>query len=112
MSEPGSEGSHLLPSELPPGTLIVTVPKIITVRADAGTRESSLGTVLHIRMWAENWERLTWREIWEAFARLYPGKWAVQVFPPADQLVDGKAVYHLFVCETPPQGLGLKAPGT
>lgn len=100
-----------LPAELPPGTLIVTVPKVITVRADSETRESTLGTVRHIRMWAANHERLTWREIWEAFARLYPGKWAVQVFPPADQLVDGKAVYHLFVCETAPEGLNVKTMG-
>jgi hypothetical protein len=46
--------------------------------------------------------------VWERFAAAYPGQWAVQMFPPADQLVDGKAVYHLFVCDEPPAGLNIR----
>ena len=86
----------------------IAVPTIIQIKEDAETRETALGTVKHIRMWAADWKPLTWREQWEAFARAYPGKWAVQAFPPADQLVDGKAVYHMFVCETPPSGLNIR----
>jgi hypothetical protein len=33
----------------------------------------------------------------------------VQCFPPADQLVDGKSVYHLFVCDVQPEGLNIRA---
>jgi len=46
--------------------------------------------------------------VWEAFAEKYPGHWAVQCFPPAGELVDGKNVYHLWVCDTPPEGLNIK----
>ena len=94
--------------ELPPDVQIVTVPKLIRVREDQEQRETSLGPARRIRIWADGHETMTWREVWEAFARLYPGKWAVQVFPPADRLVDGKAVYHLFVLEQEPQGLDIK----
>jgi len=51
---------------------------------------------------------MLWREVWDAFAERYPGRWAVQCFPPADQLVDGKAVYHLFVCDESPVGLNIR----
>ena len=74
---------------------------------ERGYRESCLGPVLQIKVFALDYRPLFWTEVWEAFARLYPGKWAVQVFPPVDQLVDGKAVYHLFVCEKAPEGLNI-----
>jgi len=45
--------------------------------------------------------------VWEAFAAAYPGRWAVEVFPPAERLVDGKHVYHLFVLSDRPEGLDL-----
>lgn len=67
-----------------------------------------LGEVLQIKVFEPGYRALGWREVWEAFAAAYPGRWAVQVFPPADQLIDGKAVYHLFVCDTPPAGLNLR----
>lgn len=75
---------------------------------ERGYRESSLGRVLQIKVFTKDYRPLGWREVWEKFAKSYPGRWAVQCFPPADKLVDGKAVYHLFVCDTPPTGLDIK----
>lgn len=71
-------------------------------------RESSLGPVTWVKIHAPGYRPLSWREVWEKFAECYPGKWAVQAFPPADQLVDGKAMYHLFVCDKAPEGLNIR----
>lgn len=75
---------------------------------ERGRRDSCLGPVLQLKVYATGYPPLSWREVWEAFAAAYPGKWAVQCFPPADRLVDGKAVYHLFVCAAPPWGLDIR----
>ena len=48
------------------------------------------------------------REVWDAFTKAYPEKWAVQCFPPESELVDSKAVYHLWVLEEEPEGLNLR----
>ena len=77
---------------------------IVTER---GFRESCLGRVLQLKIFAAEYRPLGWREVWGAFTERYPGKWAVQCFPPADELVDGKSVYHLFVCEKQPDGLNI-----
>ncbi len=74
---------------------------------ERGFRESCLGRVLQLKIHAPAYRPLSWREVWEAFAARYPGRWAVQVFPPAGSLVDGKAVYHLWVLDHEPQGLNL-----
>lgn len=73
-----------------------------------GMIDSCLGRVEQLKIYAENYRRLGWEEVWQAFAESYPGRWAVQVFPPASSLVNGKCVYHLFVCEGEPRGLNLR----
>lgn len=78
------------------------------ILTERGFRDSALGRVRQIKIFAPGYRPLSWREVWERFAAAYPGQWAVQVFPPADQLVDGKAVYHLFVCDEPPAGLNIR----
>jgi hypothetical protein len=75
---------------------------------ERGRRDSCLGPVLQLKIHAPDYTPLSWTEVWEAFSAAYPGKWAVQCFPPADQLVDGKAVYHLWVCDVPPWGLNIR----
>jgi len=75
---------------------------------EMGTRDTPLGEVLYIKMHAEGFPKLSWSECWEAFSQAYPGKWAVQMFPPADQLVDGKCMYHLFVLDGEPEGLNIR----
>jgi hypothetical protein len=77
------------------------------VITERGERDSCLGRVLQLKIHAPAYRPLSWREVWDAFAARYPGRWAVEVFPPADQLVDGKAVYHLFVLDKEPAGLNL-----
>lgn len=74
------------------------------------TRQSDLGPVLYVKLHADGYRPLSWREVWEAFAARYPGRWAVECFPPADQLVDGKAVYHLWVMGegASPRGLNIR----
>lgn len=78
---------------------------------ERGHRESCLGRVLQLKVFAPDYRPLSWREVWEAFAAAYPGKWAVQCFPPAAALVDSKAVYHLFVLDGEPTGLNLREKG-
>lgn len=76
---------------------------------ERGYRDSCLGQVLQLKVYTSDYRPLGWRELWEAFSQQYPGQWAVQVFPPADQLVDSKAVYHLFICPSCPEGLNLRS---
>ena len=75
---------------------------------ERGHRDSCLGSVLQLKVFAPGYAPLSWREVWEAFAAAYPGRWAVQCFPPASELVDGKNCYHLWVCEREPWGLSIK----
>jgi hypothetical protein len=76
---------------------------------ERGFRDSCLGRVLQLKIHAPGYRPLSWREVWEAFVARYPGRWAVQCFPPAGALVDGKAVYHLWVCDVPPAGLDIRS---
>lgn len=79
------------------------------VITERGYRETTaLGRVLQLKIFAPGYPLLTWRQVWEAFAEQYPDRWAVQVFPPASEMVDGKNVYHLFVCEQAPIGLNIR----
>ena len=71
-------------------------------------RDSCLGSVLQIKVFTSGYRPLSWSEVWEAFSEAYPGRWAVQCFPPREELVDGKPVYHLFVCDDPPRGLNVR----
>lgn len=82
------------------------MPEIVIT--ERGTKPSRFGPVLQLKVFAEGYPVLTWREVWEAFADRYPGRWAVQVFPPRERLLDGKAVYHLFVLDGEPTGLDLR----
>ena len=76
--------------------------------AERGTRSSCLGVILQLKIFTRDYRPLGWREVWEAFTTAYPNKWAVQFFPPANELVDGKSVYHLFVMDGEPSGLNLR----
>ena len=82
----------------------------VTITERGYREETCIGRVLQIKVFTPDYKPLSWREAWEKFAATYPGRWAVQCFPPADQLVDGKAVYHLWVLEpgNVPQGLNIR----
>jgi hypothetical protein len=75
---------------------------------ERGMRDSCLGAVLQLKICTRDYQQLSWREIWEAFTAAYPGRWAVQVFPPRERLLDAKHVYHLFVLPEEPRGLDLR----
>jgi len=79
----------------------------ITIK-ERGRRDSALGRVLQLKIFAEDYRPLGWREIWDAYSAAYPGRWAVQVFPPRERLIDEKHVYHLFVLPGEPAGLDLR----
>ena len=70
-------------------------------------RTTGLGLALYIRIYTNDYRQLTWDEIWDVFSDAYPGQWAVQVFPPAERLVNEQNIYHLFVLDEPPQGLDI-----
>lgn len=71
--------------------------------------EARWGFALYIRIYTPCYRQLSWTEVWETFSDRYPGRWAVQVFPPADQLVDEENIYHLFVFDSLPATLNIKA---
>lgn len=77
------------------------------VITERGVRDSALGPVLQIKVFRPGYPVMTWREVWEAFAARYPDRWAVQMFPPREALIDSKAVYHLLVLDHCPDGLDL-----
>lgn len=81
------------------------MPTVITER---GTKDSCLGTVLQLKIHDDAFVPLGWEDVWRAFVAEYPGRWAVQVFPPESALVNGKNVYHLWVMEHEPAGLNLR----
>lgn len=71
-------------------------------------RHTDLGPALYIRIYTNDYRQLTWPEVWAKFSDSYPGQWAVEAYPPADQLVDDTNIYHLFVLDEPPRGLNIK----
>lgn len=72
-----------------------------------GQRWTALGMAVYLRVYTTDYRPLLWREIHDAFQAIYPGAWAVQVFPPDDCLVDEENIYHLFMFSGPFQFTGL-----
>lgn len=64
-------------------------------------RPTPLGTALRIQIEREDKKPMSFREVWDAFAEHYPGKWAIQCFPPEDRLIDQANKYHLYVVSSP-----------
>ncbi len=88
---------------------MAVIAEDLTIR-ETETRETDLGPALYVKVCAPGYGPLSWDEVWAAFSERYPGRWAVQAFPPADQLVNGKAVYHLFVLPdgVEPRGMNIR----
>lgn len=74
---------------------------------DRGERRTSLGVLRYIRIQDENGSALSWPEIWEKFSSLYPYHWAIQFFPPVEDLVDECNIYHLWVLPEAPTGVSI-----
>lgn len=78
---------------------------------EMGERQTELGTALYVRIYTPNYQQLTWDHVWHVFTDRYPGRWAIQVFPPQEELVNEQNIYHLFVLDHKPQGFNIK-PGS
>lgn len=74
---------------------------------EMGPRQTSFGSVLYIKVRTPNYRRLHWSEIWKVFSQAYPGRWALEFFPPKEKLLDEANVYHLFVLDKDPTGIDL-----
>lgn len=55
------------------------------------------GRVTQVKVYTSDYQQLSWREVWDALAEVYPDQWAVELFPPARDLVDEANVYHLWL---------------
>ena len=75
---------------------------------ERGYRDTAIGRVMQLKIYAEDLAPLCWGKVWGAYTKRYPDKWALQMFPPSDRLVDVKNVYHLWVCDSCPDGLDLR----
>lgn len=75
---------------------------------EKGHRSTSFGAALYVRFSTPDYRELSWTEVWDAFSARYPGRWAAQFFPPADELVDEENIYHLFVFDEAPRGVTIK----
>jgi hypothetical protein len=69
---------------------------------------TELGEALYIRIRREGYGPLSWRQAWEVFRRGYPGRWAVQFFPPDGELVDEEDIFHLYVLVSVPAGVNIR----
>lgn len=62
-----------------------------------GERATSFGRLTYLRIYRDDDKPMSWREVWETFQNVYPGRWAIEMFPPESELVDEANVYHLFM---------------
>lgn len=70
------------------------------------------GTVTHLKVYTPDYKRLNWVQVWQAFTDVYPGRWAIELYPPADDLVNDAHVYHLWLLPEgwrPPTSMNLAA---
>jgi len=88
-------------------TRLESRPSDTTIQ-EKGHRSTSFGDALYIRIFTPCYRQLSWTEVWATFADSYPGKWAIQCFPPEDEVVDEQNIYHLFVLEQAPRGVSIK----
>lgn len=66
-----------------------------------------LGTVVRVQIERCDKRPMSFTEVWEAFDEAYPGRYAVQLFPPRAHLFDQANKYHLHVLDHEPAGLDI-----
>lgn len=63
------------------------------------------GEITRLRIYTPDYQKLSWLQVWQAFAEIYPDRWALELYPPASELVNDAHVYHLWLlpdgCEPP-----------
>jgi hypothetical protein len=72
-----------------------------------GTRQTSMGAATYIIVRNLDASPMSWREVYDRFSECFPDKWAVQFFPPKGRLRDAANWYHLYVLDTPPEGVDI-----
>lgn len=58
---------------------------------------SAWGVVTYLKIYTPAYEQLSWLEVWQTFAEVYPDRWAVEFFPPASEMINEAHVYHLWM---------------
>lgn len=69
----------------------------ILVQTVATFHAPQWGMVTYLKVYTPDYKRLSWLQVWQAFADVYPGRWALELYPPADDLVNDAHVYHLWL---------------
>ena len=67
-------------------------------------------TFTHLKIYTLDYQPLSWEQVWQAFVAVYPERWAIEFFPPAEELVNDAHVYHLWLLpegNTPPDNLNM-----
>lgn len=75
---------------------------------EMGERQTAFGFALYIKVRRHDEKEMSWTDVLYVFNDRYPGQWAVQCFPPMDEVLDEANVYHLFVLEQPPLGMNIR----
>ena len=68
------------------------------------------GTVTHLKLYTPEYKRLNWVQVWQAFTDVYPDRWAIELYPPAEELINDAHVYHLWLLPEgwrPPSSMNL-----
>ncbi len=55
------------------------------------------GMVTYLKIYTPDYKRLSWLQVWETFAEVYPNRWAMEFFPPATEMINEAHVYHLWM---------------
>ncbi|MBK8986275.1 MAG: hypothetical protein IPM39_09365 [Chloroflexi bacterium] len=68
--------------------------------------------VARLKVYTPDYRRLAWLQVWQVFQAVYPGRWALELYPPAEDLMDDAHVYHLWLLPEewrPPDEMNLAA---
>lgn len=75
----------------------------VIVRLRDVPRSSRWGPVTRVTIERSDRKRMGWEAIWKAFTEVFPGRWAVEIYPPERCLVNEENQYHLaLLAEEPP----------
>ena len=67
-------------------------------------------SLTHLKIYTPDYQPLSWSQVWQAFAAVYPKRWAIELYPPVEDLVNDAHVYHLWLLPedyAPPVSLNL-----
>ena len=81
--------------------------KVAVLVTAQGAHPTALGCATWVTIERADGRRMSWSEVCGVFNEQYPGRWAVQVFPPNDRVLDNVNRYHLWVLDHEPFGLDI-----